>query len=203
MDIPEIFAPHAIEPAYKLLKNYLEQRANAIEKYSNDELLQMSWMFFMIKEINGKMKILSPEFGVMPINFIDDCSDGLNLVVKQKYLVESFVSELSGCNYRQSALVIKDIDKCNNVFMNRLGCEEQSESGWYFGAEDTSLDANNPENLEFISLWELFCRYPLSGDFFLLPAGWQVVLADTPIVLNDFSEAKYQKDSFYEQKYIR
>ncbi len=184
-----------------MLCQFLKDRVNEGAKFAHDELIQVSWMWLKLEESEGLLKILSPEFGVTPMNFIDDCSDNLNLALTQSYLVESFGTKFGWCNCRQSAIVIKDIDHCRDIFMNRLSEEENLDSGWYFGAQDSNLDADDVGSLERRSLWELFCRYPASGDFFLLPSGWQVVFEDKPVVLKDFSPAAYDSDSFYARKY--
>ncbi len=203
MNIPEIYAPNAIEPALDILQGYLLDRANEIDGYSDSEFIQFSWVFLKILEIEGKLKIYSPEFGAMPIRFIEDSSDSINLVARQKYIADSFGVEGSGCNFRQTATVVKDIGQCSRVFMNRSWPKEGMGSGWFFGALDSALDVNDTANLEVRSLWELFCLFPSSGDFFLLPEGWQVMLDEKPIVLFDYEEADFIKDSFYDNKYNR
>ena len=201
MNIPELHAPQAFEPAYDMFHKFLKDSFNNGIKFSNDELIQILWMWLKVEGSEEIFRILSPEFGIMPMNFIPDCSESLNLVLTQKYLVESFDAEYGLCNCMQSAIVIKDIDSCKEIFINRLGEEKNSDSGWYFGAQDSSLDSNNVDDLERRSLWELFCTYPIFGDFFLLPSGWQVVIEDSPVVLNGYSLAKYKSDSYYAEKY--
>lgn len=201
MKIPEIYAPHAFEPAYKMIQEYLTDSVNNGIVFSNGEMLQILWIWLKIKDSDKHFRIQAPEFGTMPLNFIEDCSHSLNLVLTQKYLIESFDSGYGMCNCMQSAIVIKDIHSCSKIFINRLGEEKESDSGWFFGAQDSELDANDPENLERRSLWELFCSYPSCGDFLLLPSGWQVVFEDRPVVLNDFSPAKFKKASYYAEKY--
>jgi hypothetical protein len=131
----------------------------------------------------GKQAIFAPQIGNMPMKFLCDCSDALNLILTQRYICDSFGVECCWCNARQSAIVIKDIADSKEIFMNRTDVEDGSVSGWFFGAQDSKLDVNEATNLELKNLWELSCQFPDSKDFFLLPAGWQVVFERSPIVL--------------------
>jgi hypothetical protein len=203
MNLPLLHAPNAVKPAYDTFINFLRNRIYEGATFSDGVLIQFSWLCLKVEESEGQRRIISPEFGVTPMNFIDDCSDSLNLVLTQKYMVESFGAEFGWCNCRQSAIVIKDFDGCRDIFMNRLNEEGNSDSGWFFSAQDSKLEVDDASNLERRSLWELFCRRPFCGDFFLLPPGWQVMFEDKPVVLTDYLPATYDNDSYYAQKYMR
>ena len=135
------------------------------------------------------------------MRFIEDCSDALNLILTQRYVCDSFGLECGWCNAAQSAVVIKDLKACKRVFMNRMEQENGSDSGWFFGASDSSLEVNDPNNLERKSLWELACLLPQSRDFFLLPQSWQVVFEERPVLLHDFKAASAQPNSYYDKRY--
>jgi hypothetical protein len=137
----------------------------------------------------------------MPMRFVEDSSDALNLILTQRYVCDSFGVECGWCNAVQSAVVIKDLADCKRIFMNRTEQEDGRASGWFFGASDSKLDANDAHNLLLKSLWELSCDLPESRDFFLLPHGWQVALEDRPVVLQDFNVAGAQPNSYYVARY--
>lgn len=150
---------------------------------------------------NGQMEVLAPRAGAMPMDFVPDCSEALNLVLTQRYVCDSFGLDCSPCSAVQTAIVIKDFSECQDVFMNRTDPEKGRSSGWYFGAGDSKLDVNLAENLELKSLWELACQFPLARDFFLLPPGWQVVFEEQPVVLQDFEKAVPGPASYFAKKY--
>ena len=187
MSPPRIHAPKAIAPAIKMLNDFLESRISEGVEFKVGQTLQCSWMWFKVgSDEFGQPIMLAPRKGVMPMDFTPDCSEALNLVITQRYVCDSFSVGFSGCNALQSAIVIKDMAKCKRIFMNRTDPESNRASGWFFGASDSKLDANDARNLELKSLWELCCCLPESKDFFLLPPGWQVILKDRPLVLRDF-----------------
>lgn len=202
MNKPQIIAPNAFEPALEMLNSFIDERIENEVPFKPDQLIQCSWMWFKVGVKENDLCVLAPEFGVNPMNFINDCSDSLNIVLTQKYLVESFDADFGWCDLRQSALVLKGFDDSNDQFMSRLDDVDGYSSGWYFGTSDNEIDANNPDNLELKSLWEVFCTHPHIGDFLLLPSGWQVFFEDVPVVLNDYEKARCKKDSYYQEAYL-
>lgn len=202
MNVPTLYAPNAFEQALTILPNYFEEQIRNGVKFHSEETVQCGWMWFKLFQKDGGLSVLAPEFGKMPINFIEDCSDALNLILTQKYLIESFNADFGWCDLRHSAIVLRDFDKSTEKFMSRLDDVEGASSGWYFGSNDGGIDPNDPENLELLSLWEVLCKYPFIGDFMLLPLGWQVFFEDKPVVLYDYEKAEFKSDSYYEQKYL-
>ena len=172
---PQVHAPDAIAPTIDMLTKFLASRIEAGVSLKSGQSIQCSWMWLKIGEDqNGATAVLAPKFGAMPMEFLPDCSDALNLVLTQKYTCDSFGIECSPCSAVQSAIVVKDLAECKKVFMNRTDDEYGHASGWFFGASDSKLDVNLPGSLELKSLWELSCDYPLARDFFLLPpSAWR------------------------------
>ena len=85
--------------------------------------------------------------------------------------------------------------------MTREGHENHLVSGWFFGAQDSQLDAQNPDHLEQRSAWAVSCLFPQVRDFFLLPSNWQVIFEDKPIVLKNYEPVSAEPNSYYEHKY--
>ena len=202
METPHLHAPTAIAPAIEMLTGFLESRIEAGASFQSGQTIQCSWMWFKVGEDEtGRSVVLAPRAGVMPMDFVPDCSEALNLVLTQRYVCDSFGLESCACSAIQSAIVIKDLARCREVFMNRIDPENGHSSGWYFGAFDGEVDVNDPENLQLMSLWELSCHFPLSRDFFILPQGWQVVLDQKAEVLKDFERAVPEAGSYYARRY--
>jgi hypothetical protein len=202
MNPPRIHAPKAVAPAVKMLSDFLQSRVAEGAEFKTGHTIQCSWMWFKVgTDEQGQPTILAPQTGAMPMRFVEDSSDALNLILTQRYVCDSFGVECGWCNAVQSAVVIKDLADCKRVFMNRTEEEDGRASGWIFGASDSKLDANDAHNLELKSLWELSCDLPESQDFFLLPQGWQVALEDRPVVLQDFNVAGARPNSYYVARY--
>lgn len=145
--------------------------------------------------------MFGPRLGVMPMDFQLDCSDALNVVARQQYVCGSFGVECDPCDALQSAIVVRDIDTCRDLFMDRMDASCGHASGWFIGAHDTRLDVNDEGNLELRSLWEISCSIPAAIEFFLLPTGWQVMLKDLPVVLRKNETATPQPGSYFAAKY--
>lgn len=204
MKPPQIHAPNAIAPALGMLSDFLQSRVAEGVEFKIGQTIQCSWMWFKVgTDGRGEPAILAPQTGIMPMRFDIDSSDALNLILTQRYVCDSFGVECSWCNAVQSALVVKDLATCKQIFMNRTAQEDGRTSGWFFGASDSKLEANEAANLELKSLWELACSLPESRDFFLLPQGWQVVLENHPTVLQDFRVASPRPNSYYVSRYPR
>lgn len=198
---PRIHAPTAIEPAFRILDEFLESRVSQGYGFELDQTIQLWWMWFKVGGEPGALKVLSPEFGKMPMCFQEDCSDGLMKMITQKFMADSFVSEHGWCDACQGAMVIKDFQCCEKIFIDRIGDEEDGDSGWYLGAYDSKLDPNKADNIVYKSLWEVSCDFPILMDFFLLPKGWQVALEEKPKVLRGFDRVLSERGSYYFEKY--
>ena len=201
MKPPRINAPRAIAPAVEMLRSYLQSRIAEGVMFTCGQTIQFSWMWFQVGSERDELVIRGPKSGVMPIEFTTDCSDALNLVLTQRYVCDSFDANIGWCSAVQSAIVIKDIAQCRQIFMNRMEEQEGNVSGWFFGATDSQLDANDAESLELKSLWELSCDIPASADFFLLPSGWQVSFNERPLVFQGSKFVSARSDSYYAAKY--
>ncbi len=185
-----------------MLSNFLKSQISAGAEFKVGQTIQCAWMWFRVgADERGQPIILAPQTSVMPMSFVADSSDALNLVLTQRYVCDSFGVECAWCNAVQSAIVTKDLADCTRIFMNRTQQEDGRASGWFFGASDTKLDVNDVHSLELKSLWELSCDLPTSRDFFLLPIGWQVALEDRPIVLQGSEVASARPNSYYVARY--
>ena len=202
MNAPRINAPGAIAPAVEMLRGFLDSQIAAGTKFQFGQTIQCGWMWFKIgADGNGDPIITAPKTGSMPMQFSTDCSDALNLVLTQRYVCDSFGVESDNCHAVQSAIVIKDIAYCKKVFIDHMDDPQANASGWFFGASDSKLDANDPNNLELRSLWQLACEFPRSRDFLLLPVGWQVLFDERPIVFCDHERMTPIVGSYYAEKY--
>lgn len=199
--IPSVFAPRALDIVKTMFNEYLETREKEVIDFQNDETIQFGWSLLLIKDVNSRLEVQGPVPGEMPMRFVPDCSHSLNLMAKQRYICDSFKQQIELCNARQSAIVVKDLASCKHIFMNRAEGENGGASGWFIGAKDSQADSENADDFELKSLWEISCLYPQTIEFFLLPENWQVLLAESPIVLNDYKPAEWLEDSYFDQKF--
>jgi len=201
MNVPQVHAPNGLPPALKMFTGFLESRAKSGVTFKPDQTIQCGWMWFKVGENGGGLSVLAPKLGVMPMEFGPDCSDALNLIAVQRYICDSFGVDPSLCSAMQSAIAVKGLADCKDIFINRLDEPNERSSGWFFGAADSKLDANVAENLELKSLWELSCLIPPATEFFLLPPGLQVFFSNSPIVLRDATPISPKEGSYFARKY--
>jgi hypothetical protein len=200
--IPEVFAPSAANIVKEIFSQYLKTETLKGVEFINNETIQFGWSWLLVKKDNASFEINAPTPGVMPMRFVPDCSESLNLTARQRYICDSFNQGIESCNARQSAIVVKDLASCNSIFMNRIDFESGGTSGWFIGARDSKADSQNANDLELMSLWEISCLHPKTLDFFFLPVNWQVVFAERPCVLNDFEPEEFLEDSYFSIKYM-
>lgn len=137
---PTFHAPRAIAPATEMFENFLAEGG----PFRDGDSIQLSWMWLKVVHQGDGLSIHAPRPKSMPMEFQPDCSDALMLTLTQRYLCDSFGVAPSPCNASQAALAIKDLDSCDEVFMNRLGPEEASDSGGTSAAPKASWTQTIP-----------------------------------------------------------
>lgn len=201
LHVPTLHAPRAMPPAYDLVRRWVDDYVERGAQFRDGEALEVGWMTFRVGVDSRGVRMCAPRPGQSPMVFVDDCSEALDLIAAQRYLVDSFGIESSPCQCAQVAIVVRDLDQHADWFLDRMTGEEGQASGWYFGARSSTLDVNDAANLEYRSLWELFCRRPEIGPFLELPPGWQVSLGERPVVHRDREPATPLSGSYYARKY--
>ncbi len=201
IEIPTIHAPTASPSALSIIQSFLQEQVESGTKFKPNETIQVGWIQLKVSTSKAGLTLVAPCFSSNSKKLTDDCSDIINLFAKQRYIADSFKADYGWCSCKQYAVVIKEIGSCKDWFMNRIEPGKPNDSGWFIGAKDTLLDANNPEHLETISLWEIFCQRPQLGDFFLLPFNWQVILQSCPVVLYDCTIVEPLPGSLFERMY--
>lgn len=195
--MPRIIANGAMEPVLGAFNEFLEQPEKTFQA---GELIQFGWAWFRLDELDSELIVTTPELGSVSWRFVDDCSDSLNIVLRQRYICDSFGVDIQQCHARHSAIVPLDLGGCNEIFINRTDEADANASGWFIGAVDSSADPENPEHFELKSLWEISCIYPFITEYLCLPVNWQVFFDDAAIVLNDFAEVDCLPNSYFAQK---
>src|SRR5258707_8991245 len=87
MDSPQIHAPKAIAPAMQMIKGFVQSRISEGIQFNIGDTIQCSWMWLRVgADEKRQTSILGPKTGVMPMCFVTDCSEALNLVMTQRYV---------------------------------------------------------------------------------------------------------------------
>ena len=127
---PIIYAPNASSDILEMFREHtIENVKNGI-KYLDGETVQWGWSWFLVNESESGLELTAPVFGKMPMEFDSDLSESLNILIKQRYICDSFEVEMEVCDARQSAIVAVDICDCSEIFINRINEQEDEASGW-------------------------------------------------------------------------
>ena len=191
-------AADGLIPGAEATQTLLHRTLEQAERIRIGETIRLGWSWFVVAEDGtGGLRVRSPRPLVDPFSLIDDCSYGLNVVTRQKFVVESYDIDPVECHCRQNAIVVRDFDKCHEHFINRTDEPDEVRSGWFFGAGDSTLDVDAPDSFEVVSLWTMACRFPDAVPFLLLPVNWQVAFQDSgPVVLRDFEPQPARPGSY-------
>jgi uncharacterized protein YegJ (DUF2314 family) len=193
--VPGAFAPSAIADSRDVLVEFLTESVSQGVVFNPGESIRYGWMWFIISD-DVTMAVEAPQLFKTPFEFQPDVSDALNLVLRQRYVCDSFGLEMLMCNFRQTCVCLKGLKPGDSIFMNRTDLAKDHVSGWYVGSNDSELDPNDVDNLELRSLWEITCDFPQVAEFWMLPLNWQVVFEPDPVVLNDFSPVEARQGSY-------
>jgi hypothetical protein len=108
MNPPRIHAPKAIPSAVESLSKYLKSQIAEGAEFKIDQTIQCAWMWFKVgTDEQGQPTVLAPQTGVMPMSFVADSSDALNLVLTQRYVCDSFSVECGWCNAVRRPLLLR------------------------------------------------------------------------------------------------
>ncbi|MEM9802495.1 MAG: hypothetical protein AAGA20_19355 [Planctomycetota bacterium] len=184
--IPAIEAPGAPEHVLEPLREWIDEATRTGSAFQPDEEFQYAFIRFRVEKRGGRLRVLAPTLGRPALLLSEDCSEALRLIARQQALMTRFGLEGSPCNSRQTALVVRDLDSCKSLFIERLAESVDDQSGWYFGAHDTELDVCDPANLANVSIWDVIGKRAEIAPYLLLPPNWQVSFhGEKPIVMRD------------------
>ena len=182
---PSVHAPDAPRHVVEVLERWLNQTAALGRAFEDGEEFRLGFVWFRIRVDREGTRVTAPRVGAPALLYTEDCSGALRLVAMQRMMLERYGAEAGLCNCKQTVLVVRDLDRCQTTFIDRLAGEVADRSGWYVGAHDSRLDVRRPENLKLVSLWTLMSKRPELAPYLLLPAGWQVSFADGAVVMRD------------------
>jgi len=139
----------------------------------------------------------------MPINWIEDISMPLYLVMEQKYVAESYDADIDICDILDTSVTGEKFST-EPIFMRRRSRSEQNgqDSGWFIGSLTEDLDKNGLESRSLMSLYEVSLHIPAAVKFLWLPEGYDVILKkDEFEVVHNGITIQPKKDSYVAEKY--
>ena len=182
---PTVHAPEAPRHVVRVLADWLDRTAALGRAFEDGDEFRIGFVWFRVAVDRRGTRVTAPRVGAPALIHTDDCSEALRLVAMQRKMLERYGAEAELCNCKQTVLIVRDLDRCQTTFIDRLAGEMGDRSGWYVGAHDSQLDVQQPENLKLVSLWSLMSNRPELAPYLLLPTGWQVSFANGAVVMRD------------------
>ncbi len=155
------------------------------ERFRDGETIQLGWGLLKISSnSDGTNSLLEPDFGTLPIEWIDVVTDSLANLRKQKDVCESYfdADETAFPSLRQSAVVCTELRGSDRIVMERLTADPP-DSGWFIGCGYDSHDHNSPDHLQRVSLYEAVRQNSKALMFLALPVGTLLEADDQDILL--------------------
>lgn len=185
------------------LTDWLEVYVSSGVSFADDQTFQFGWSILKIKVEGDTLKLLSPNFTTMPIEYSPNLTQALYFFMEHKYVGESYKLGLGECHMLETAIVGKGVDEFP-TFLRRYNPGElhKGDSGWFFGALSDDVDNEDPESLSMMTLYELTMRYPHVRKFLFLPPSCEVF--DTTGEFEIYftgSQLTPEAGSYVEQKY--
>ena len=175
-------ADFIVEWFCKWLQSYIAGGADI----SDGQTLQVGYTLIRCSIDSQILRLESPEFISMPIQWHANLGPALQLLGWHKYVPESCSLESDIPRFGQTAIVGQNYDSLP-MFGNRLEATGVNDSGWFFGSMLDDVDNNDPDQLSEISLYEAMISIPNMAPYLSLPTDCQVLFkSPTPELLKGY-----------------
>jgi hypothetical protein len=164
------------------LTDWLEERVLGGEAFQSGESLQVGWMYDRVcTRRDGTLGILEPDFGTVPVAWVEGVSLTLRHLWFQKEVAASVGLDPAFPSYRQEAIACSKLRGAQAVLMHREQPSHEWDSGWFIGCYEDEHDHQDAGQLVRTSLFEVAVA---SDQRFIpyaaLPVGAYVILGQGP-----------------------
>lgn len=109
----------------------------AFEKIGNDFKMQVGFTMFILKEGNGKLRVVAPDYKKDPFNDINDnISLPLLLQLQQNDILKKLEIEGDLIAFDDKVMILKEAKTASNIYLERSKEYGKGDSGWYIGVFD-------------------------------------------------------------------
>lgn len=167
-------------------------------EFSDGQTLQFGYSQFMCDVSARILRLRSPDFRSMPIEWVDDLGPALQIFAAHKYAPETFGFTPDVPALHDFALIGDRFDE-RPTFIDRMEPDESkpNDSGWFIGSGADDVDNNDPDGLRLMSLYEAMLHVPHVTRFLPLPVGCQVMFSDElPVIFRNREELQIPKGSY-------
>ncbi len=166
--------------------NWLENYVAGGAEIQDGQTLQVGYALIRCNVDSKTLRIESPTFDSMPIEWNANMGPAFQILGWHKYIPESFSFVPDIPTLGQTAIVGRDFNEYP-MFGNRLESTNPNDSGWFFGSMLDTVDNNDPDQLTLISLYEAMLSIPQMLPYLSMPKDCQIMFSSTtPEILQNY-----------------
>lgn len=115
--------------------DWISTYVNEGAEFSTGQTIQYSWSLLQVELKNETLKIVGPDFACMPINWVNDITQPLYMMMEQKYIAESYDADIDVCQQLNTSIIGQKFTS-EPIIMRRYSRSENNEqdSGWFIGS---------------------------------------------------------------------
>lgn len=148
---------------------------DAVQKYlatrtvSPGETIQVGWLILRIASESKPTDLESLDFKSMG-SFTKDLTLAESIYEMQEQTLRTHSREEESCSLMHTAVISKSYYPGHpGAFLKRDGIATNSDSGWYVGVRNDSIDFEDPSYFEIRSLYELSILDKRTLPYWLMP----------------------------------
>ncbi len=153
----------------------LESMVHSGSVFRVDQTFQHGWMLTLIQELSdGSLTLHEPDMLSIPIKFVPGVTETVRHMMVQLFTLDSFSisrEQMDIPSVRQSGIACDRYNLGDGFIMDRGAPSDDNDSGWFVGCADPDCDHNYPDNLQRVSLFQLFLGRPAIRDWVTFPTG--------------------------------
>lgn len=156
----------------------IESMVHAGSVFCAGQNFQHGWMLTLVQEFgDGSLTLHEPDMLSMPIKFVPGVTETVRHAMLQLFALDSFSisrEQMEIPTIVQSGIACNRFAIGDGFTVDRVTPSDDNDSGWFVGCAETECNHNDADNLQRLSLFQLFLGRPEIRDWVTFPAGSQV-----------------------------
>lgn len=156
----------------------------AFEKIGNDFKMQIGFTMFILKEGDGKLRVVAPDYKKDPFNDLNDnISLPLIIQLQQNDILKNLEIDGDLIAFDDKVMMLKEAKTASNIYLERSKEYGKGDSGWYIGVFDEKEGTVEAVRggVETITACEILKFRPDLVKLLSLPKGYLVAIAHNEI----------------------
>ncbi|MCM1373712.1 MAG: hypothetical protein NC245_01310 [Muribaculum sp.] len=160
----------------------LQQEDQAFHMIKNDNVIQIGWGFYKIRQSDYAYQILACDLSGNPFqDMTEDLTLSLEIFDRQRRLLKATGAAPQETSFQDSMIVQRAAVKASRVYLQRCEPSAPNDSGWYMGIPGEKAPEDSHEYARIYTYQLLrFCREAVYA--IQLPTGTVCVLEDGRLI---------------------